>query len=88
MVTVVGPGGRTDVVAAADASLVHLIPLLVEQVGADELASTNRRWALYDDGGRVLSTATLVEQGVADGDVLALSCSGPPASTGDEGDVT
>lgn len=81
MLTVVGPGGRTDVTAAADASLGHLIPLLVEQVGDGGLPPSNPRWALYDEAGRPLSTATLVQQRVTDGDIVVLSCTGPPERT-------
>ena len=78
--TVRGPAGSVDVVAAADASLVYLTQLLVEAVGGGELPGDNPRWNLYDHDRRPLQrTGTLVSQDVVDGDVLVLSSSGPPA---------
>jgi hypothetical protein len=65
-------------VVTADASLKHLVPLLVHQVGDGTLDPDNPRWALYDEAGRPLSTASLTEQGIVDGDVLRLSGSGTP----------
>lgn len=84
VLTVIGPAGSTDVVAAADASLGHLIPLLVAQVGGASLPANNPRWGLYDELGQPLTTATLVEQRVTDGDILHLSCTGPPDSRAGE----
>lgn len=82
MVTVSGPGGTVDVVLAADASLNRIMHLLVEEIGADLLPPDSPRWAVYDGSGRVLAaTATLLKEGVVDGDLLHLSATGRPAAT-------
>lgn len=82
LITVVGPRGKQDVVAAADASLVFLLPVFVGLVGGD-IDPNSPRWSLYDREGRVLRrVSTLADEQVFDGSVLHLSLSvpsGPPA---------
>ena len=78
LVTVTGPGGRRDVAAAADASLVYLLPVLIDLVGGDEHPHGSPRWALYTEAGRVVPrTGSLVSAGVADGQTLVLSTTAP-----------
>ncbi|MDQ1684887.1 MAG: protein secretion system (Wss), protein YukD [Frankiaceae bacterium] len=79
LLTVRGPGGTADFVAAADASLLYLRQLFVDVVGGGELPADSPRWNLYDYDNRPLSlTGTLVDQRIVDGDVLRLSYSGAP----------
>ena len=80
LVTVVGPGGRQDVVAAADASLVFLLPVFVGLVGDESVDPNSPRWSLYDRQGRVLRrVSTLADEQVFDGAVLQLSLTVPAA---------
>ncbi len=80
LLTVVGPGGRHDVAAAAEASLVFLMPVLIDLAGGEGAEVTNPRWALYDEDGRVLRRGgTLLSEQVLDGSVLVLSESHPGA---------
>ena len=80
LLTVVGPGGRHDVVAAAEASLVFLMPVIIELAGGGGADVSSPRWALYDEDGRVLRrVGTLLSERVLDGAVLVLSESPPTA---------
>jgi hypothetical protein len=73
---VVGPAGRRDVVAAADASLVYLRPVLVDMVGRDRWPRDSPRWRLVTAEGRPLvATRSLAANGVVDGQLLFLSAS-------------
>ncbi len=79
LLTLVGPGGRRDVVAAAEASLVYLFPVFVDLVGDGETPADSPRWGLYDVQGQVLRrTSTLLAEQVVDGAVLTLAAT-PPA---------
>jgi hypothetical protein len=79
LVTVDGPGGRRDVAAAADASLVYLLPVLIDLVGGGAQPPSSPRWALYTEDGLVVArTGTLAATGVVDGQVLVLSPGPPP----------
>ena len=81
LLTVVGPGGRRDVVAAAEASLVYLMPVIIELAGGEGADVTNPRWALYDDSGQVLRrVGSLLSEGVMDGAVLVLGEGPPPGA--------
>jgi hypothetical protein len=77
LLTVVGPAGRRDLVLAGEASLVFLLPVLVDLVGDGGADRSSARWALYTSDGTVLPrTRSLIAAGVADGEVLELSRSG------------
>lgn len=74
LLTVSGPGGRRDVAVAADASLVHLLPVLVELVGGGAADPNSPRWALYGPGGQVLArTRSLAALNILDGQELVLA---------------
>jgi hypothetical protein len=74
LVTVTGPAGRQDVAAAADASLVYLLPVLIDLVGGDVPPPSSPRWSLYTEDGQVVArTRSLAAAGVVDGQVLVLS---------------
>jgi hypothetical protein len=80
LITVVGPRGKQDVVAAADASLVFLLPVFVGLVGDDSVDPDSPRWSLYDREGRALRrVSTLADEQVFDGSVLQLALSVPAA---------
>jgi WXG100 protein secretion system (Wss), protein YukD len=77
LVTVVGPAGRRDLALAGEASLVFLLPVLVDLVGDAGAERTSPRWALYTAEGAVLPrTRSLLAAGVVDGDVVELSREG------------
>lgn len=74
LLSVVGPAGRRDLVLAGEASLVYLLPVLVDLVGDGGADRTSPRWALYTGDGTVLPrTRSLIDAGVADGEVLRLA---------------
>ncbi len=81
LVTVVGPAGRHDLVLAGEASLVFLLPVLVDLVGDGGADRTSARWALYTCEGDVLPrTRSLISAGVVDGEILELSRAGAGAT--------
>jgi WXG100 protein secretion system (Wss), protein YukD len=83
LVTVDGPAGRRDLVLAGEASLVFLLPVLVDLVGDGGADRTSPRWALYTAAGNVVPrTRSLIDAGVLDGEVLRLSRSATAASGG------
>jgi hypothetical protein len=89
LVTVWGPGGVQDLVVSADASLVALLPVLIELLGGGEQPPSSPRWALYTEDGRVLpTTATLTDARVVDGQVLVLSTRRPGANRPGEVAIT
>lgn len=78
LITVTGPAGREDVAAAADASLVYLLPVLIDLVGGDQVPADSPRWSLYTEDGQVVArTRSLAAAGVVDGQVLVLSPTPP-----------
>ncbi|MGN6242808.1 MAG: EsaB/YukD family protein [Motilibacteraceae bacterium] len=79
LVTVVSGPAAVDVAVAADALVVHLVPVLGKALGlAEGLGARHTVWAWREQQWRPLQVnRTLEDAGVVDGEVLHLTAGSP-----------
>ncbi|HEU4674889.1 MAG TPA: EsaB/YukD family protein [Motilibacteraceae bacterium] len=79
LVTVVADEAAVDVAVAADALVVHLVPVLGKALGlTEDLGARHTVWAWREQRWRPLQVnRTLEDAGVVDGEVLHLTTAAP-----------